>query len=377
MKLGFLTGARSEYSVMRCLIQSVVEDDFFSPIIYATGMHFQKKYGFTINEIKKDNYASIIEMPCYTEYQRVKSEDFVALINTITKGLSSCRPDVLYIVGDRLEAYAGALSAHFMNIPVAHYAGGQITKGAVDNIYRYNISNLSTVHFVTNKYAFDRLQQIPIIESEKIYFVGSSAVDNIYNYLKAPRTITELDSRLVKDSFVLMTFHSQTVGDFNVPKAMDISIQTIIQYGKRVLITYPNNDNGSEAILSIINKWNDNENVIIVPNLGSKNYHAAIDNCLFVIGNSSSGIIEVPYFDKFTVNVGQRQSGRNAPASVLNVESDIGLLKTTIHDIIAKKKIVPKQEYIYGNGNSVNKIKQIIKLYWNVQREKNFSNYSS
>ena len=136
MQIGFLTGARSEYGVMRQLIQRVSADSFFSPVIYATGMHFQQKYGMTINELKADGFAPIVEMPCYTEEQRDKNEDFVALINAITVGLTNNRPDLLYVIGDRLEAYAGALSAHFLNIPLAHFAGGQITKGAVDNIYR-------------------------------------------------------------------------------------------------------------------------------------------------------------------------------------------------------------------------------------------------
>ena len=158
MKIGFLTGARSEYGVMRQLIQRVSEDSFFIPVIYVTGMHFQRKYGLTINELKADNFAPIVEMPCYTEEQRDKKDDFVALIDAIYAGLSSNRPDILYLIGDRLEAYAGALAAHFLGITIAHFAGGQITKGALDNIYRYNISNLSTVHFVTNKYAYDRLK---------------------------------------------------------------------------------------------------------------------------------------------------------------------------------------------------------------------------
>ena len=140
MKIGFLTGARSEYGVMRQLIQRVSEDSFFTLVIYATGMHFQQKYGLTINELKADNFGLIVEMPCYTEEQRDKKDDFVALIDVISAGLISNRPDILYLIGDRLEAYAGALAAHFLGIPVAHFAGGQITKGAVDNIYRYTLA---------------------------------------------------------------------------------------------------------------------------------------------------------------------------------------------------------------------------------------------
>lgn len=361
MKIGFLTGARSEYGVMRQVIQRVSQDSYFDPVVYATGMHFLQKYGLTINELRTDNFAPIVEIPCYTEEQRNKKDDFVALIDGITLGLTVNRPDLLYLIGDRLEAYAGALAAHFLNIPIAHFAGGQVTKGAVDNIYRYNISNLSTVHLVTNKYAYDRLRNIPIIDSKNIHLVGSSAVDNIFDYLKSPRDIIELDSRLERGTFVLMTFHSQTIGNFDVPKAMEVSINAIIEKGKKILVTYPNNDDGAEAILHVINKWMNNENVIIIPNLGAKYYHAAIDNSLFVIGNSSSGVIEVPYFNKFTVNVGQRQSGRNAPQSVINTESDFDLLKTTISDIIDKKKCIPQQEYIYGRGNSIDKIINVLK----------------
>lgn len=361
MKIGFLTGARSEYGVMRQLIQQISEDPFFLPVIYATGMHFQKKYGYTINELKDDHYAQIVELPCYTEESRNKKEDFVSLIDAISVGLSSNRPDILYLIGDRLEAYAGALAAHFLNIPIAHFAGGQITKGAVDNIYRYNITNLASIHFVTNKYAYQRLLQIPIVERESIHLVGSSAIDNIIDYLKTPRQITNLDPRLKKDDFVLMTYHSQTIGSFDVPAAMDLSVRTIIEKGKCVLITYPNNDDGTEAILNIINKWKSDEHVIVIPNLGAKSYHSAIYNSLFVVGNSSSGVIEVPYFDKFTVNVGQRQSGRNAPKSVINTESDMDLLKSTLCDIIDQKMQLPQQEYIYGRGNSIVEIIRILK----------------
>lgn len=146
MKIGFLTGARSEYGVMRQLIQRVSEDSFFTLVIYATGMHFQQKYGLTINELKADNFGLIVEMPCYTEEQRDKKDDFVALIDVISAGLISNRPDILYLIGDRLEAYAGALAAHFLRIPVAHFAGGQITKGllTISTATTFPISHLFT-----------------------------------------------------------------------------------------------------------------------------------------------------------------------------------------------------------------------------------------
>ena len=361
MIIGFLTGARSEYGIMRNVIKAVSLEPTLEPVIYATGMHYLARYGNTIEEIRKDNYAPIVDVPCYTEEQREKKDDFISLVNALTIAFQQNRPDVLYVIGDRLEAYAGALAAHFLSIPITHFAGGQITKGAVDNIYRYNISNLSKVHFVTNKYALERLQQVPIIDNDTIHLVGSSTVDNIVNYLKSPRTLTDLDERLMRGSYVLMTFHSQTIGTFNVPEAMDAAILTIVSNGKKVLITYPNNDDGSDAIIEVIKKWENNSNVIVIPNLGSEYYYTAIDNSLFVIGNSSSGVIEVPYFSKFTVNVGQRQSGRNAPKSVINTESDIQLLREKITSILSVKEAVLDQEYIYGTGNSIKQIVSVLK----------------
>ena len=157
-------------------------------------------------------------------------------------------------------------------------------------------------------------------------------MDNIVNYLKTPRDLTDLDPRLERDSFALMTYHSQTVGSFDIPAAMELSIRTIIEKDKRILITYPNNDDGSEVILDVINRWSSNENVIVIPNLGVKNYHAAIDNCLFVIGNSSSGVIEVPYFDKFTVNVASARVDAMLPSrlSIQNPTSNFCNLLSVI-----------------------------------------------
>lgn len=361
MNLAFVTGARSEYGVMKNVISECCKRTIYKISIIATGMHFQHKYGDTIKEIEADNIAPIIYAPCYVEEERDKEKDFVSLVNTLYNAYIIYKIDCIYIIGDRLEAYAAALAAHFLKIKIVHFAGGQITNGAIDNIYRYNISNLAYLHFVTNTYAVDRLKQVPIINSNNVFLVGSSAIDNIMIYLKNPRMLIELDSRLVRDSYVLMTFHSQTIGNFNVPKAMDIAIQTVIDQGKRVLVTYPNNDDGSDAIIKTIQKWEQHPNIVVIPNLGAKNYYAAIDNSLFVIGNSSSGIIEVPYFSKFTINIGQRQSGRNAPMSVINTESDYELLKSTILDILDHRKIIPAQEYIYGRGDSIKSIVNILK----------------
>lgn len=364
IKIGFITGARSEYGIMKRVIKELRTDPLFDVKIVATGMHFQHKYGDTINEIRKDGLAPVIDAPCYVEEERAKEMDFVLLIDTLYKVLQENPFDVIYIIGDRLEAYSAALAAHFLKIPVAHFAGGQLTNGAVDNIYRYNISNIASIHFVTNTYAKERLLQCPIIDVNNVFHVGSSAIDAIKEYLKQPKEAEEIDERLSRENYALMTFHSETKGvkaKNTIPELMDVSITTILEKGIKLLITYPNNDDGSEAIIKVIEKWQDNLNVVVRKNLGSEYYYTAVDNALFVIGNSSSGIIEIPYFQKYTVNIGERQSGRNAPASVISLPDDCEQVNRSLIKLLESPKCTLPQEYIYGKGDSVKQIHEILK----------------
>lgn len=363
IKIGFITGARSEYGIMKRLIRELVADPHFDVKIVATGMHYLHKYGDTINEIREDALAPIIDARCYVEEERAKERDFVLLIDTLYNVYQDYSFDVVYVIGDRLEAYGAALAAHFQKIPVAHFAGGQLTNGAVDNIYRYSISNIASIHFVTNIFAKDRLCQIPIVNSEKIYHVGSSAIDSIKVYFKDPKNVSGIDTRLSHNNYVLMTFHPETNGieaKNTIPEIMDGAIETIVDRGVNILISYPNNDDGSEAIIKVIKKWANNPLVIVRKNLGAEYYYAAVDNSLFVIGNSSSGIIEVPYFQKYTINVGRRQSGRNAPASVISVSGDCMLVKDTINKVLDKPECTLTQEYIYGRGDSIKQIHKIL-----------------
>lgn len=367
IRIGFITGARSEYGVMKQVIKELASDSAFSVSIVVTGMHYLEKYGNTIDEIKKDNLATIVDAPCYVEDERDKEKDFISLIDTLYHVLQRQKFDLVYIIGDRLEAYAAALAAHFLRIPIAHFAGGQITNGAVDNIYRYNISNLSTLHFVTNVYAVDRLQKCPIIPNERIYLVGSSAIDSIKAYLKNPQDASAIDERLSRDNYVLMTFHSETMADSqknSIPEVMDEAIKTIVEHGTTLLLTYPNNDDGSEDIIRVIEKWQNNPLVVVRKNLGATNYYIACDNAKFIIGNSSSGVIEIPYFQKYTINVGERQSGRNAPKSVINVADDCCEIRKVLKFILADSTCKCVQENIYGDGCSITKIHKIIKDFF-------------
>jgi UDP-hydrolysing UDP-N-acetyl-D-glucosamine 2-epimerase len=363
IKIGFFTGARSDYGLSKKLIKTLIEDSSFSVKIYVSGMHLLKKFGYSYKEIIEDGFTIHKKIPTYQNTEDKRNE-FTNSVNMIYEAVKNDEIDCAYIVGDRIEAYSAALALHFLKIPIFHYAGGQITKGAVDNIYRYNITNLSNYHFTTVKSAYERLKSLDFIKKENVFLTGSTSIDSIKEFLKSPFLIGNYIPLLNKCDFALMTFHPVTNYNENVGETMKNCIDYLLKLNYKILITYPNNDNGSQQIINVINEYNDNKNIIVVKNLTASNYYSAIYSSQFVIGNSSSLFIEVPYFQKISINIGKRQDGRESDKSVYNCSVN----KENIYDLINKchkaKWKSPKNEILYGEGNSCFMIKnKIINCY--------------
>lgn len=361
IKIGFFTGARSDYGLTKKLIQNLINDNDFEVKIFVSGMHLLDKYGNTFNEIIDDGLPIYKKIPTYQEVAKDKRNEFSETLNNIFESVKNEKLHAGYIVGDRIEAYGVALALHFLNIPILHYAGGQITKGAVDNIYRYNITNLAYLHFATIKTAYQRLINLPTIDPEHVYFTGSTAIDSIKDFLITPVWINNIIPDLQDSNYVLMTFHSVTSSNENIGHIMEYAISKILNLNLKVLVTYPNNDKGVEKIMEVINKFRENKRVIVKKNLGAQGYYAAIKNSKFVIGNSSSGVIEVPYFNKISVNIGSRQDGRDLDSSVWSCKANESELDCLFDKGESIKWISQKNIGIYGNGNSSKLIGNIIK----------------
>lgn len=378
IKIGFFTGARSDYGVTKKLIQNLIDDNDFEVKIFVSGMHLLEKYGNTYNEILDDGFKIYKKIPTYQEVAKDKRNEFSETLNNVYQSIINEDLDAGYIVGDRIEAYGVALALHFLDIPVLHYAGGQITKGAVDNIYRYNISNLAYLHFTTIRTAYHRLKKGSIIDPKHVYFTGSTAIDSINDFLQDPVSIDHLIPSLKNSNYVVMTFHAVTNSNEDVASIMNFAIDEILSLGYKILITYPNNDKGVEDIMEVIDKFRNNNKVIIKKNLGAKGYYSAVYNSKFVIGNSSSGVIEVPYFNKITMNIGNRQEGRDSDFSVWNLKASKEELRSFLDRGQAIKWISSKNQGIYGKGNSSSLIAKIIKEnFKKISIDDNLKDYTS
>jgi UDP-hydrolysing UDP-N-acetyl-D-glucosamine 2-epimerase len=246
-----------------------------------------------------------------------------------------------------------------MGIPILHSGGGALTLGAVDNIYRYNITNLSYVHFATSVGNYNRLRSLPNINQENIYFVGSVAIDNIIDFKENPVSITQRLPELTPGNYVLMTFHTATNAVEDIPFIMKDVINYFLDRGLQVLLTAPNNDKGFEQIMEIISTSLEKRGVFYIKSLGARNYYAAINECKLVCGNSSSGLIEVPYFKKPCVNIGARQEGRESDPSVYHVEADINKIREVFDTILDCPPILECHD-IFGKGGSSDMILEIM-----------------
>lgn len=361
MKIGFFTGARSEYGIMKNLIKGVAHDKTLTYSLYVSGIHLLERFGYTYREIEDDGLTIHYKIDIYNENNEPGAKEFSKAIEKFSNVLAEDRPDKVFIIGDRPEAYAMALAAHFHKVPICHSGGGNITKGAVDNIYRYNISNLASIHFATSKQNYLRLLQAPIIDREKVVFTGSLAVDSIVEFLKKPESIEFVIPELKGKPFCLMTFHPVTAKTENIPAILEASIQEIINKKTDILLTYPNNDPGYDKILERISRWRNHPNVIIIENLGAEAYYSALFSCMFVIGNSSSGIVEAPYFHKQVINIGTRQEGRETDNSIITIEADKEKVVKGINQGFSRGWVSIPNTNIYGDGKALEKIIDALK----------------
>ena len=361
INLAIFSGARSEYGVLKPLLYELDNNKNIDFKIIVHGMHLLKTFGNTIFEIRKDwPRNKIEEINTCSEKIKNKIEEFTITLNKLNQYLKNEKFDAGFIVGDRLEAYASAMAAHFNNIPIIHSGGGAITNGALDDYYRFNITNISKIHLATSKSCYNRLLQCPLVNKCNVYFVGSIPVEGIKAFKKTSTSIHHNIPKLKKRKFGLLTFHPVTKLDEPTAELMEFSISKILDNKHDILITYPNNDLGYEAILNVIKKWESHPNVYIVKNLGVKWYYSALRDCAFTLGNSSSGIIEAPYFSKPVINIGSRQEGREKDVGIIDVEPKTSSLEKALNQGFRKGWPAVKSNNLYGDGETVKKVIDII-----------------
>lgn len=324
LKICIATGTRADWGLLRPLAQTLRARTDVCLQILATNMHFLDRYGHTADEITKEGFIidAEVRMPDTDDSPRSKVLAMATCMEGCADAFESLNPDLLIILGDRYEMLAVASAASVMKIPIAHIAGGEISEGAIDDNIRHAITKLSALHFTETEEYRERVIEMGE-QPANVVNAGSLGVWNIMHHKLIDNA--ELSANIgfdigKRDTF-LVTYHPATLDKEGCGTRINELLRSLDHFPEyKVLITYPNNDSGSEQIIDAIHAYaaNRTNRVKVVKSLGMTGYLSMLQYAAAVIGNSSSGIIEVPSTGVPTVDIGSRQKGRIAAPSVIH-----------------------------------------------------------
>jgi len=378
-KISVVTGTRAEYGLLKPLIKSLNDDSNFDLQLMATAMHLSPKYGMTVNEIINDKFPIVKKIKCLND-----TDSAVGVSKSISVALSSfaiafeeIKPELIIILGDRTEMLAVAIAASIANIPIAHIHGGETTEGAYDEGIRHAITKMSYWHFTSTENYQNRVIQLGENPS-RVFNVGAIGLDSIKTLPLLSKDEFENSINFnLGEKCALVTYHPVTLEEataVNQFKSILTSLDSIP--GLHMIFTHANSDRDGKVINQMIKEYvsQNNEKAVEFKSLGQLRYLSALQYVDVVVGNSSSGLIEVPYFNIPTINIGDRQKGRVAPESVLNCmpkEKDIlNSMKKALSSEFNQR--IQSQEQLYGTGNTTLKIMNVLKKDDIVNLKKSF-----
>ncbi|PMG48470.1 UDP-N-acetyl-D-glucosamine 2-epimerase, UDP-hydrolysing [Vibrio lentus] len=367
-KVAVFTGTRAEYGLLFWLLKDIQSDPDLTLQLLVSGMHLSPEFGDTYKQIEKDGFQidEKIEILLSSDSPVGTAKSMGLGVLGFADALSRLAPDVLVILGDRFEALAAAQTAMILRIPIIHLHGGEITEGAYDDAIRHAITKLSYLHGTsTDEY---RNRVIQLGESpERVKNVGAIGLDHLNR--GSFMTISELSKSLNFDltgPYFVVTYHPVTLGDESPEDSFQALLDALDEYpNHQIILTYPNADDGGRRIIPMLEAYAAKQpsRVLAIPSLGQIRYLSSVKHAAAVIGNSSSGIIEVPAFDVPTVNIGSRQKGRLAAKSVLNCEPSLASITEAISDAVKRNYKLDGETIInpYGQGNTSGQVIEMLK----------------
>ncbi|HET8887233.1 MAG TPA: UDP-N-acetylglucosamine 2-epimerase [Salinimicrobium sp.] len=367
-KIAFLTGTRADFGKIKSLFQIVQDHPNFEAHIFVTGMHLIEKYGLTVQEIEKCNFRNIYKFSNETS-EATMDLTLAKTIEGFSAYVKEIRPDLIVLHGDRVEALAGAIVGALNNILVAHIEGGEIS-GTVDELIRHSVSKLSHVHFVSNETAQKRLVQMGELE-ESIYNIGSPDIDIMFSEKLASLQEVKDYYRIPFSEYAVAMFHPVTTEFSKMSTYAKNFVDALLADHHNYIVIFPNNDLGSDDILKQYERLKGNDRFKIFPSVRFEFFLVLLKNAAFIVGNSSAGIREAPYYGISTINIGTRQENRALHAHIINTsyqEKDILKALQEPHPVM--DPFIPA----FGDGKSGEKFLESLlsRGFWKINHQKQF-----
>ncbi len=371
-KIMFLTGTRADFGHQKPLIDRCIKEGC-EVSIFITGMHLDKRHGETISEIDSYGYDRYYGYPSHKDDDGIRIESMDVMLARTIDGFScyvrEVKPDLIVSFADRFEALAGAIVGSLNNILTVHVQAGD-TSGTIDDSMRHAISKLCHAHFCANKIARGRLLKMGE-NINNISIIGTPGLDVLFS-----EELPSLESVKNKwdigfEDYSILIFHPVTTEVDDLDRQINEVVESVLESNLNYIVICPNNDLGSNKIFEKYKDINDEDNIKMFTSIDHFDFLTLLKNANFIIGNSSCGIVEAPYYGVATVNIGSRQCGRTSNKKIMHCECNKD-------DILEKIKsangIKFDRDYLFGDGNAADKFMEILSKdsFWEIEKQKKF-----
>jgi len=365
-----VTGTRAEYGLLAGLMKEINEAEGLALQVIATGAHLSPEFGLTYREIEHDGFFidKKIEMLMSSDSEIGVAKSMGATMLGFADALSELKPDILVVLGDRYEIFSVVATAAVLRIPVAHLHGGEVTEGAFDDSFRHSITKMSHLHFTSTESYRQRVIQLGE-PPDRVFNTGAIGLDNINNLSLLPRE--EFEKAIgfsLASKNILVTFHPVTLESNTAGQQFNALLSVLDeQENTHIIFTKANADTNGRVINQMIDEY-----VKANPlksrsfdSLGVLRYLSAMQFVDAVVGNSSSGIIEVPSFRIGTINIGDRQKGRIKASSVIDCQAKKEYIRQAFEELYSEgfQSRLKSVESPYGDGGVAKKIVTVIRKY--------------
>ncbi|MFC2006419.1 UDP-N-acetylglucosamine 2-epimerase [Chloroflexota bacterium] len=364
-KIAVVTGTRAEYGILYPVLKAIEAKPELRLLLVAAGMHLSHEFGYTAKEIEKDGFkiAAKVDMLSSSDTLGDMAKSIGVGIIGMVQAWEQLEPDIILVLGDRVEPLAATMAGAYMNIPVAHIHGGDKSRGGLDEYARHAITKLAHIHFPATKRSAERI--IKMGEDEwRIYTFGSPALDTILNKPLLPaKVLAEKLGLDLSQPPILLVQHSVTTEVDEAPKQMRETLEAVMEVGYPTVLIYPNSDAGGRRVIEVIKEYEKYPFIKTFKSLPRDEYLTLMKIASVMIGNSSSGIIDAPSFSLPVVNIGIRQEGRERGRNIIDVGHNRQEIVTAIKRASTDKEFldeVKKCENPYGDGKAGPRIAEIL-----------------
>ncbi len=369
-KVCVITGSRAEYGLLSRLMKLIKEDSDLILQIIVTNMHLSPEFGNTYQDIEKDGFHidKKVHMLLSSDTANATAKSIGVAVIGFADAYEDLSPDLILVLGDRYEMLAAVSAALVYKIPVAHIHGGEITEGAFDDSIRHSISKMSHLHFTSTDEYRNRVIQLGE-DPAFVFNVGAIGIDNLkhLNLLTKESLEEDLNFKLSGEC-ILVTYHTVTLEDNTAQEQIENLLEVLKEIKNlQILFTLPNSDPNGHIIKELITKFveENKDRSAVFAALGQIRYLSVLKYINAVVGNSSSGLIEVPSMGIPTLNIGSRQQGRLKPKTVVDCETSVKEIRKNLLYILSSqfKNSCKNAPNPYEKKNTASEILSVIKKY--------------